>query len=145
MLPNLADRHYVLIEPASLRGGPDERTLVRGDIVVFRRPGPPHDMYVKRIVGLPGEEVRMESGRVYLDGRLLEEWYSTIPPVPGRRDSGEWWNGPDEYVLLGDNRKDSQDSRAFGPVGRSLIAGRVWFRYWPPGTWGRIPCNKGLT
>lgn len=145
MLPNIADKDYVLIEPASPAGPPDETSLARGDIVVFRRPGTPHDMYVKRVVGMPGEEVRMAAGRLYLDGRLLEEWYATIPPVPGGRDSGEWWNGPDEYLMLGDNRRDSQDSRLFGPVDRSLIVGRVWFRYWPPGAWGRIHSENCLT
>ena len=134
MLPTLADKHYVLLVSRRWTDWEPQR----GDIVVFRRPGPPHDLYVKRVVGMPGEDIQMVAGQVYLDGGLLKENYPTIPPVPGRRDRGEWWTGPDEFVLLGDNRRGSEDSRIFGPVRRELIVGRVWFRYWPLGAWSRL-------
>jgi signal peptidase I len=131
MLPTLADKHHVLLRsPDWIKGEP-----VRGDIVVFRRPGPPYDLYIKRVVGMPGEEVRMTAGQVFLDGNLLKENYTTIPPAPGYRDRGEWWTGPNEYVVLGDNRRDSEDSRVFGPVRRELVVGRFWFRYWPVNRW----------
>ena len=77
----------------------------------------------------------MTAGQVFLDGNLLKENYATIPPAHGHRDRGEWWTGPNEYVVLGDNRRDSEDSRVFGPVRRELVVGRVWFRYWPLGGW----------
>ena len=112
--------------------------LLRGDIVVLQHPVWKDRTYIKRIVGLPNEDVRVESSLVYLGGVLLEEAY-TAGPLPGRADrDGEWWTGPDEYFVLGDKRNDSEDSRTFGPVDRRLILGRVWFRCWPLSSWGRI-------
>ena len=133
-MPNLADKHLVLLAPPGQTNG----ALRRGDIVVFRRPGPPHDLYIKRIVGMPCEDVQMVAGQVYISGSLLEEGYPTISPVDGRRDGGEWWTGPEEYVLLGDNRRDSEDSRVFGPVSSSQVIGRVWLTCWPPRAWGPV-------
>ena len=131
MLPNLAEKDYVM--SASFRWA--EREPARGDIVVFQRPGPPHDLYIKRVVGMPGEDIQMFAGQIFLNGESLKEHYGTIPPVPGHRDRADWWTGPDEYVLLGDNRRGSEDSRVFGPVRRDLVLGRVWFRYYPVSVW----------
>ena len=134
MLPGLADREYVLLARTRF---PFNR-LNRGDLVVFKDPVGTGDVYVKRIVGLPDEDIRLEGGLVYLNGTLLEETYPTIPPGEGEEATREWWTGPDEYLLLGDNRSESPDSRTFGPVNKTLILGRVWFRYWPPRTWGPL-------
>ena len=134
MLPALADREYVLLARTRF---PFNR-LSRGDLVVFKDPVGNDDFYVKRIVGLPDEEIRLEGGLVYLNGALLEEIYPTILPREGDEAVREWWTGPDEYFVMGDNRGSSQDSRSFGPVNRRLILGRVWFRYWPPRAWGPV-------
>ena len=137
MLPFLAHRESVLV----VRTRFTWNRLRRGDVAVFERPGGGEGICIKRIVGLPGEDIKIAGGRVYLDGELLAEDY-----IRGYGDSKddparEWFNGPDEYFLLGDNRADSNDSRAFGPVSEKLIKGRAWFRCWPPKNWrpiGRI-------
>ena len=113
--------------------------LQRGDIVVLRRPGPPEGTYIKRIVGLPGEEIKMAAARVYADDLILPEEYLTSGPAAySGRDSvidRSWWNGPDEVFVLGDNRQNSDDSRTFGPVSLDLVIGRAWCRCWPVGKW----------
>ncbi|MCH7606514.1 MAG: signal peptidase I [Chloroflexi bacterium] len=134
MLPALAGNEYVLLSPSRNR----QPSLHRGDIVVLRNPAQLDAVYVKRIVGLPDEEIRLEGGLVYLNSQLLEESYATISPQEGAESPKEWRNGPDEYFVLGDNRKASQDSRSFGPVSKNLIVGRVWFRYWPLRAWGPV-------
>lgn len=107
--------------------------LRRGDVVVLRRPGPPEGTYVKRIIGLPGEEIKLDGGRCYVDDILV----TTTQEIPaGGRST--WWNGPGEFFVLGDNPALSTDSRAFGPVPEELIEGRAWLRCWPPRDWGRV-------
>ena len=134
MLPSLAHRESVLVVRTRFRWN----ILRRGDVVVFECPGANRDIYIKRVVGLPGEDVKITAGQVYLDGELLpEDYIQSARTADGR----EWFNGPTEYFLLGDNRGDSNDSRAFGPVPEQCIKGRAWFRCWPPSQWrpiGRI-------
>ena len=132
MLPSLRHGESVLV----VRTRFGWNRLRRGDVVVFQRPGGGDGSYIKRVVGMPGEDVKIAGGRVLLDGAELEESYlqgvvQGAAPAPDR----EWFNGPDEYFLLGDNRADSNDSRAFGPVPESLIRGRAWLRCWPPLAW----------
>ena len=134
MLPALANRESVLAVRIKFCGN----RLRRGDIVVLQHPVLKGRTYIKRIIGLPNEDLRLEKGLVYLNGDLLEETYLDGPFTAGRDRDREWWMGPDDYFVLGDNRSDSQDSRAFGPVDRRLILGRVWFRCWPLRSWGRI-------
>ena len=134
MFPALADGQYVLL----WRGPSLRNRLRRGDIVVFRSPAPADDVLVKRIVGLPNEDIRLEAGQVYLNSIPFEESYPTVHPQKDAKDRREWWTGSDEYLLLGDNRTDSPDSRTFGPVSRQQIVGRVWLRYWPPRAWGLV-------
>jgi signal peptidase I len=134
MSPTLASGQYVLAGPLRVR----KEQLVRGDIVVIRHPVQQHRRYVKRIIGLPDEHVRLQGGLVYVNDSLLEEAYLNGRPNQHKDYDREWWLGPEEYFVMGDNRGDSQDSRAFGPVHRALIMGRVWFRYWPLGAWGKV-------
>ena len=134
MLPALANRESVL----AVRTKFSWNRLHRGDIVVLRHPVSNDRAYIKRIVGLPNEDIRLECGLVFLNGDLLEEPYLDGPLTADRTRDREWWTGPEEYFVLGDNRGDSQDSRAFGPIDRGLILGRVWFRCWPLRSWGRI-------
>ena len=135
MLPSLAHRESVLVAPARFKWN----RLRRGDVAVFERPGGKGCVYIKRVVGLPGEDLQIARGRVYFDGELLEECYLQGPLDGADGDEGrEWFNGPDEYFFLGDNRADSNDSRTFGPVPEKLIKGRAWFRCWPPPRWRPI-------
>ena len=132
MLPALADGQYVLL----WRGPSLRDRLRRGDIVVLRHPVLRHQTYIKRVVGLPNEDLRLEDGRVYVGGVRLEETYLRCPGPAGQ--AGEWWMGPDEYFVMGDNRLNSHDSRYFGPVAAAQIVGRVWLRYWPRRAWGLV-------
>jgi signal peptidase I len=108
----------------------------RGEIVVFD-PGPKAALacgaggtYVKRLIGLPGDRLAQRNGIVYVNGQALDEPYLE----PGRRggpDFGPITLGPDEYWMMGDNRRMSCDSRRWGPVSRDDLIGPVFFVYWP--------------
>ena len=95
---------------------------------------------MKRVVGLPGEEVQVKGGRVFVNGTALGEPYRTPTgeEVALARRDGAWSLSVDEYFLLGDNRQDSLDSRAFGPVPRASVLGRVWYRSSQKGRTGII-------
>ena len=127
----------MLVRGASLRPtlDPGQRIAVaplvrpptRGDLVVVARPG---DLeVVKRVVGLPGERVRLHAGRLEVDGRAVPE-----PYLAGASSAGELdlRLGPAQYLVLGDHRAASTDGRDFGPVGADALLGRVRFAYWPP-------------
>ena len=133
-MPYLAHRESVLVVRTRFRWN----KLRRGDLAVFERPGGGGGTYVKRVVGLPGEDLRVAGGRVYLDGDLLGENYIQGASEAEGAGDREWFNGADEYFLMGDNRADSNDSRSFGPVPEDLIKGRAWFRCWPPRRWRPI-------
>ncbi|MDP3062832.1 MAG: signal peptidase I [Chloroflexota bacterium] len=107
-----------------------------GDIVVLREPTPQALESVKRVVGLPGETVRMEQGRVSINGVALDEPY--LLGLGGGGGEGEWRLGPDQFFVLGDNRARSIDSRAYGPVGSERLVGRAWFRYGRHTRWRRL-------
>jgi signal peptidase I len=118
----------------------------RGDIVVFH---PPFDgpVLIKRIIGLPNDEISLRGGFVYINGRRLDEPY--VRRVDGRQEPSEpfsnglpWslqepYQAPaGSYFVMGDNRTDSGDSREFGPIKREQFVGRALARYWPPGRIG---------
>jgi signal peptidase I len=108
--------------------GPLDRPPRRGDLVVVRR-GPSGGLeLVKRVVGLPGERVRLVAGRLEVDGRQVPEPYLGATPA-GDLDLRL---GEDQYLVLGDHRAASTDGRDFGPVPAAALAGRVRFAYWPP-------------
>jgi len=127
----------MLVKGGSMRPtlGPGQRIAVapllrpprRGDLVVVRREGGLE--VVKRVVGLPGEQVRLRAGRLEVDGRPVPE-----PYLPGGSGAGELdlRLGPAQYLVLGDHRAASTDGRDFGPVGADAVVGRVRFAYWPP-------------
>ncbi len=126
MLPNLEDQDRLFINKFAFRVG----EIHRGDVVVFRYPRDETKNYIKRVIGLPGDRVRIVRGSVYVNGRLLPE-----PYVPARytddRSQPEIRIPADEYFVLGDHRNISSDSREFGPVERDLIYGKAAFVYWP--------------
>jgi signal peptidase I len=138
MSPTLVGGQHVLVGPLRVPRG----QLGRGDIVVLRHPAQQHRFYVKRIVGLPDESIGLQGGLVYVNGSLLNETYLNRRPYQRPEYDREWWLGPEEYFVMGDNRSDSQDSRAFGPVRQDLIVGRLWFRYWPLCAWGKVSANS---
>lgn len=132
MAPTLLPGDRLLIDILVYRLRPPRR----GELVVFRLPEHPEIQAVKRIVGLPGEQVGIRDALVTVNGVPLQEPYLDVQtPWP---TEGSWRLGPGEYFLLGDNRAASRDSRAFGPVARRLLSGLVWYRYWPPPRRGRL-------
>ena len=119
------------------------RAVRRGDVVVFRFPGDPRRDFIKRVVGLPGETVAIRDRVVSIDGRTLEEPYvfhaddrvwpdeADVPDARRRRDQLAPARVPDgAFFVMGDNRDDSSDSRAWGPVPASHLVGRALFVYW---------------
>lgn len=99
----------------------------RGDIIVFEH----GENLIKRVVGLPGETITLQQGRVYINDVPLEEAYIEEFCRIGTCRDTTWVLGPDEYFVLGDNRVNSNDSHNFGPIHRNQIIGKVVFRYWP--------------
>ena len=132
MSPTLEDGQYVLLMPPLLH----RSRLRRGNVVVLRQLVPPWEWIIKRVVGMPDESIRLDGGRLYADDLLLIP--DSIPAGPDGKINGYWWNGSDEYFVLGDNPVHSTDSRTFGPVSAERIIGRAWLRCWPPNAWGWV-------
>lgn len=130
MEPTLHDGQYLVVSKLAYWLRPAER----GDIVVFRPPNGLSDDYIKRIVGLPGEQIRIAGGQVRVDGVLLEETYV----VNQSTYAGSWRLGSDEYFVLGDNRRNSSDSHTWGTLPGDNIIGKAWFCYWPPEALGLV-------
>jgi signal peptidase I len=126
MLPRLQDQDRIFINKFAYHF----EKISRGDVVVFYYPRDPEKSYIKRVIALPGDELRVDDGRVYVNGALVPE-----PYVPARfRDSRSVSSlvlPPDSYYVMGDHRSISSDSRDFGPVDRSFIYGKAAFVYWP--------------
>jgi signal peptidase I len=126
MLPRLEDRDRLFINKFVYHF----EGIHRGDVVVFHYPRDPEKSYIKRVIALPGDRLRIDRGEVYLNGRLLPE-----PYVPEEyRDTKsmvETVIPDDEFFMMGDHRSISSDSREFGPVDRDLIYGKAVFVYWP--------------
>ncbi|MBM3958912.1 MAG: signal peptidase I [SAR202 cluster bacterium] len=104
------------------------RAPQRGDVIVFHPPGGEEADFVKRIVGVPGDEVDIRDRHVYVNGKLVEEALET---GPGNTLTYPVEVPPDQYFVLGDNRAQSNDSRAWGFARADQIIGRVMLRYWP--------------
>ena len=133
MQPRLEDGERILVDKLS----PRFRAIGRGDILVFRSPADSGRYLIKRAVGLPGETVRISGGRLIVDGREIEEDYLAHLPPEGE-SYGPVRLGPASYFVLGDHRTDSEDSRTWGAVDRSLIIGRAILSYWPPSKVGSL-------
>lgn len=126
MEPGLQDQERIFINKLAYR----LENIQRGDIVVFTYPGDPRKSFIKRVIGLPGDRVRIYDGQVYLNGRLIQEPY--VPEeYQDSRSYPEIRVPADSYFVLGDHRSMSNDSREFGPVLRSFIYGKAVFGYWP--------------
>ena len=105
--------------------------LSRGDVVVLRDPRDSGRRILKRVVGLPGEEVRIRDGLLFVDGVHMDEPYLGGLPASVGLGNSTWGLGSSEYFVAGDDRVRSTDSREYGPVPEGLIVGRAWYRYWP--------------
>jgi signal peptidase I len=131
MFPTYKDKEYILTDKLSYKF----RTPVRGEVIILKSPKNPDIDFIKRVIGLPGEKVRIENGVVYLNDAPFEESYLkvTTPLFPGGfMQEGMEVTVPDgNYFVMGDNRPGSSDSREFGFVPFENIIGRVIFRYFP--------------
>ena len=139
MEPNFEDGDYLLVDELSYRF----RDVKRGEVVIFRYPQQPSQFFIKRVIGLPGETVRIKDNGVTIfnaensDGLVLSETYL----APEQKTIGETTTKLDdnEYFVLGDNRLQSSDSRRWGSVNRTLITGRAFLRPWPFTRASRVP------
>jgi len=138
MLPQLNDGERLLVNKLvyykwnSVSWG----HLERGDIVVFWYPSDPDKSYVKRIIGLPGETVEVRNGKVYINGRELNEPYIDTIHNQNLRENVIKNVDQHYYFVMGDNRDNSSDSRVWGLVPEKYIYGKAFFRYWKPANAG---------
>ena len=133
MMPSLDDQERIFINKFVYRIEP----IQRGDIVVFRYPRDPQKSFIKRVIGVAGDHVRIVDGHVFLNGKMLVEDY--VPNAyQDERSYAEVVVPPDSYFVLGDHRSLSNDSRDFGPVDASYIYGKAVFGYWPMDKVGRL-------
>jgi len=123
MKPTLQPGELLLVNKLSYRLGEPHH----GDVIVFHYPGNPSEDYIKRLIGLPGDDIRVENGLVYINNQPMDEPYIAAPPAY----NGDWKIPEDSYFVLGDNRNQSSDSHSWGFVPRDLIVGKALIIYWP--------------
>jgi signal peptidase I len=133
MMPGLEDQERIFVNKFVYRWEP----IQRGDIVVFRYPRDPSKSYIKRVIGVAGDRVRIENGQVFVNDEQLDEDY--IPTdYADARSYPQVVVPPNSYFMLGDHRTMSNDSRDFGPVNERYIYGKAVFGYWPMEKLGRL-------
>jgi signal peptidase I len=138
MEPGLSDNERIFINKFTYKLNLGD--VRRGDTVVFWYPGDTSKSYIKRVIGLPGDRIRIMHGQVYVNGSPLVEDYV----AETSRDPGTWADGREvpvprgDYFVLGDHRNSSSDSRAWGWVPRENIYGKAVFVYWPLRKMGRV-------
>ena len=138
MTPTLTDQERIFINKFTYRFGLG--SIERGDTVVFWYPEDKSKSYIKRVIGLPGDRVRIEKGQVFVNELALAEDYVPVQ----NRDYSSWREGEEQtvpegqYFVLGDHRNSSSDSRTWGYVPRDNIYGKAVFIYWPLDKMGRL-------
>src|SRR5712671_1268361 len=132
MLPRLHDGERIFVNKLvyydDYRWAPK---VDRGDIVVFWFPNDPSKSYIKRVIGLPGDTVEMHDGLVKVNGRDLQETYLDPRLNVSHRSEPAVYVRPNYYLVMGDNRDNSSDSRIWGLVPRKYVYGKALLRYWP--------------
>ena len=128
MEPTLESGEFVIVNKlAYMLGKPQV-----GDVIVFHYPRDPSQEYIKRVIGLPGDQVSVLAGKVYVNNQPLEEDYIAASPV-----YEDTQNVPEDALfVLGDNRNNSSDSHNWGTVPLDYVVGKALFVYWPPTDWG---------
>ncbi len=133
MLPRLEDHDRLFINKFVYR----ITSIERGDVVVFHYPRDPAKSYIKRVIALPGDRLRIDHGQVWVNDKELVEGY--VPEMfRDSRSFSEIVVPEDSYFMMGDHRSISSDSREFGPVERDLIYGKAVFVYWPAKDVGEV-------
>ncbi len=133
MMPSLEDQERIFVNKFVYRLEP----IGRGDIVVFRYPRDPSKSYIKRVIGMEGDDIHIDGGQVYVNGKALDETY--VPSeYTDQRSYPDIIVPPHCYFVLGDHRSMSNDSRDFGSVNQGFIYGKAVFGYWPMEKVGRV-------
>jgi signal peptidase I len=107
-------------------------------VIVFHYPRNPTEEYIKRIIGLSGDRVKISNGQVYVNDQLIAEPYIAAPPSY----QSEWLVPEEALFVLGDNRNNSSDSHNWGPVPMENVIGKALLVYWPPQVWGLIDAQS---
>ncbi len=139
MEPNLHNNDRIIISKISYKIEP----VKRGDVIVLQSPSNSDIWFVKRVIALPGESIKIQSGSVYVNDSILNE------PYISHESTNTWENGflhdnetylvpQDYFFVLGDNRPRSSDSRMFGPVHISSVVGKAIYRFFPPNQTGFV-------
>jgi signal peptidase I len=131
MLPSLEEGEYIIINKLSYYLEEPER----GDVIVLHFPNDRSRDFIKRIIGLPGDQVEVSEGVVKVNGVPLEEPYINAQPSY----SGSWTVPDEHYFVMGDNRNNSSDSHNWSYLPRKDIVGKAWLIYWGPDKWGLVP------
>lgn len=142
MEPNFQDGQYLIVNELGYKQIDVKidkinsfKEIKRGDVIVFRYPLNPKQFFIKRIVGLPGERIRVDKGEVFIynetnpEGFKLEEDYLNADLIT--KGDNDYVIKNDEYYVMGDNRNHSSDSRMWGPIKDSNVIGKVLLRAWP--------------
>jgi signal peptidase I len=139
MEPNFHDGEYILTNKFLYKF----ENPRRGDVIVFKSPQNPDIDFIKRVIGLPGDHIKLENNHYYVNGTQLDESYiaPTLYTYNGAylREGTEIIVPQDHYFVSGDNRPRSSDSREWGPIDKTSIIGKSQFRYWPLDRAGLIP------
>jgi signal peptidase I len=130
MEPTLHNGEFVIVNKMAYKFSDPQH----GDVIVFHYPRDPEQEYIKRIVGLPGDQVQIRDGQVYVNDQLINEPYIAAAP----KYQSEWFVPEGAFFVLGDNRNNSSDSHNWGPVPLEYVVGKALFVYWPPESWGVI-------
>jgi signal peptidase I len=134
MQPTLEAGNYVIVNRLAYKLGKPSR----GDIIVFRYPpDPEREPYIKRVIGLPGDVVRVTGGKVYVNDQPLNEPYIAAAP----NYEGTWTVPANSLFVLGDNRNRSSDSHSWGMVPIANVLGKALVVYWPPQSWKSLEFN----
>jgi signal peptidase I len=132
MVPTLQNNQFLVVSKLDYR----LHAPRRGDIIVFRDPFNPERKLIKRIIGLPGENLEVQDGQVFVDqGHLDEPYIANL----GRYNQAPTPIPDGQYYVLGDNRNNSSDSHTWGLLARDKIVGKALLCYWPPEQWGLLP------
>jgi signal peptidase I len=123
MLPTLQAGEFILVSKLAYRFG----DVHRGDIIVFHFPQNPHEDYIKRVIGVPGDFVDIHDSQVWINNQQLAEAYIASEP----QYSGKWTVPQESLFVLGDNRNQSSDSHSWGFVPYANIVGKAEVIYWP--------------
>ncbi len=123
MKPTLQPGELLLVNKLAYKLGQPRH----GDVIVFHYPGNPSEDYIKRLIGLPGDNIQIQGGLVYINGQAMDEPYISTPP----NYQGSWEVPEDSYFVLGDNRNQSSDSHSWGFVPIGNVVGKALIVYWP--------------